>query len=394
MMDIPKPGFIGGDEDAWLGYWGSIVGIMGAYFVLKIQLKSDNKKYKSETVDNTFFNLLNLHNDILKENTKLIEGISKDLSQMHKEVNNREYRLECEKYAEENHEKLNDKIKELPDNDNIIEVKFDLHIESEEFKLDLSPIVDCEYKEIIEEYLITGEISNVDTYIELYGNKIILENNVTDSGYDYYLEELEFSMEELERIAKKNLEYNNHIEKQKENGKSTNTYSEVIDSDYAEYCKQKDIKIKEMIIELFSREEVLKNVIIQFEKIEPHIRKVFENHLVSFGYYFRLFHRIIKFLNENKEQEFITEEQLNNYLGILRAMIDEKTMALIYYNAIYLPKGENMKIELRKNTFFGNKEDFDDSKRKHNFLSNETLLFDVDYDKLKELTKVYPLKEN
>lgn len=39
MINTPKLPFIGGTEEGWLGYWGSIIGIVGAYTILRIQLK-------------------------------------------------------------------------------------------------------------------------------------------------------------------------------------------------------------------------------------------------------------------------------------------------------------------------------------------------------------------
>lgn len=59
----------------WVGYWGnvlgSVIGVLGAYLVLQSQLSKDKEendiareldqeKFKAESVDNTFFNLLNI----------------------------------------------------------------------------------------------------------------------------------------------------------------------------------------------------------------------------------------------------------------------------------------------------------------------------------------------
>ena len=56
-----------GSDDGWLGFWGgylgAIIGIAGAIFVVQIQLKEDREGREVEKVDNTFFNLLTLHND-------------------------------------------------------------------------------------------------------------------------------------------------------------------------------------------------------------------------------------------------------------------------------------------------------------------------------------------
>ena len=51
-----------GTPDGWLSYWGGIfgsgIGVIGALVVLREQINF-------EKVDNTFFNLLNMHNDVL-----------------------------------------------------------------------------------------------------------------------------------------------------------------------------------------------------------------------------------------------------------------------------------------------------------------------------------------
>ena len=56
-----------GSDDGWLGFWGgylgSIIGVAGAIFVVQIQLNEENKSREAEKVDNTFFNLLSLHNE-------------------------------------------------------------------------------------------------------------------------------------------------------------------------------------------------------------------------------------------------------------------------------------------------------------------------------------------
>ncbi|EMF0113437.1 hypothetical protein O1F47_002694, partial [Enterococcus hirae] len=62
--------------DGWLGFWGGIIGsaigVLGAFLVLKEQvnydrdtlkeqLKEEKEQYKKQQIDNTFFNLLEMH---------------------------------------------------------------------------------------------------------------------------------------------------------------------------------------------------------------------------------------------------------------------------------------------------------------------------------------------
>jgi len=62
-----------GSDDGWLGFWGgylgSIIGVAGALIAIQIQLYNEKQARKSEQVDNTFFNLLNM---FINQQNKLI----------------------------------------------------------------------------------------------------------------------------------------------------------------------------------------------------------------------------------------------------------------------------------------------------------------------------------
>ncbi|EOS7802519.1 hypothetical protein EWX86_RS11780 [Enterococcus hirae] len=98
-----------------------------------------------------------------------------------------------------------------------------------------------------------------------------------------------------------------------------------------------------------------------FTLIDEDLRKaavedVLSRHYNEVGAYFRLFHRIIKYINDNLERP----EELpikNNYLGFLRATLNSKEMLVIFYNAAYTNRGAGLLKELQKTTFFGNRED-------------------------------------
>lgn len=53
-MKIPKPPFIGGSEEGWLGFWGgalgSLIGIMGAYLVMREQINVEKKQKEEELI--------------------------------------------------------------------------------------------------------------------------------------------------------------------------------------------------------------------------------------------------------------------------------------------------------------------------------------------------------
>ncbi|HAQ2135408.1 TPA: hypothetical protein IXI12_002758, partial [Enterococcus faecium] len=69
----------------------------------------------------------------------------------------------------------------------------------------------------------------------------------------------------------------------------------------------------------------------------------------------RLFHRIIKYINDNVKDV----ETKNNYLGFLRSTINQEEMFVIFYNAAYTNKGNGLLKELQKTTFFGDTKDLE-----------------------------------
>ncbi|MCF7547040.1 putative phage abortive infection protein [Enterococcus faecium] len=55
--------------------------------------------------------------------------------------------------------------------------------------------------------------------------------------------------------------------------------------------------------------------------------------------YFRLTHRILKYINENVDKQAEKE----NYLGFLRATMDEKELLTLFYASSYSNRGEGLK---------------------------------------------------
>ncbi len=50
-----------------IGLIGAILGVLGAYLVMKKQLKAQNEQYRKDKIDNTFFNLLGLFQNVREE---------------------------------------------------------------------------------------------------------------------------------------------------------------------------------------------------------------------------------------------------------------------------------------------------------------------------------------
>ncbi|EMF0435705.1 hypothetical protein IL096_001069 [Enterococcus hirae] len=81
------------------------------------------------------------------------------------------------------------------------------------------------------------------------------------------------------------------------------------------------------------------------------INTVSNSHYSDLGAYFRLTHRIIKYINDNVKEP----KEKNNYLGFFRSTIEENEILVIFYNAYYTERGEGLGKELSKTSFFGKK---------------------------------------
>lgn len=78
-----------GTGSDWFSFWGNVfgagVGVLGAYIILRIQLKNDSKKYEETQIDNTFFNMIDLFQNI---QSKLEE---QDYTQLLSSIRNEKY---------------------------------------------------------------------------------------------------------------------------------------------------------------------------------------------------------------------------------------------------------------------------------------------------------------
>lgn len=71
------------------------------------------------------------------------------------------------------------------------------------------------------------------------------------------------------------------------------------------------------------------------------------------GNYFRLFHRVLKYINDNFEKDIKRE-----HLGTLRAVLPEFELLSIFYNAFFTHRGKSMKKQFESTNFFGDAMDF------------------------------------
>lgn len=115
------------------------------------------------------------------------------------------------------------------------------------------------------------------------------------------------------------------------------------------------------------------NIELTIEKKRFIVELAQEPYRTKVGSYFRIFHRIIKYLNENVNDGEIKK----NYIGFLRANMNENQMAMIFYNINYTHRGSGAIEELKGTSFFGEKDELSDMESAH-FFSAETLVWGND----------------
>ena len=104
------------------------------------------------------------------------------------------------------------------------------------------------------------------------------------------------------------------------------------------------------------------------------IESVFEGYYSRMGKYFRIFHRVIKYVNSN-----VSDQELkNNYIGFIRAMLNEKEIVLIYYNSFFTQRGDGLGDELKQTQFFGDRDDLNLARGYLQHFSKELLFWEED----------------
>lgn len=90
-------GFKGNILSGIIGLIGAILGVLGTYWVMQKQLKAENEQYRRDRIDNTFFNLLGLFQNVQKELDKddiiinLKKGIQDIRNGKHEEYMNNKF---------------------------------------------------------------------------------------------------------------------------------------------------------------------------------------------------------------------------------------------------------------------------------------------------------------
>lgn len=372
LMTIDRRWDFEGTADGWLGYWGGIVGsaigVIGALFVLQSQIKSDQEAKKEEKVDNTFFNLLNLfggtRSDILAKSghKDVFESIYK------------EYEAHRRFFVREENE--NYLLTIWGGNLNSLKSSI-LLLYDQGFS---KAIIDIEKK-----YPFFEEASLLEEYIK---KREGLPNALTESQENNF-RKLESSSEGAKIVN--NLRVLLGIKRD-----LSHITIQQIDTMFLEFLNNMFFGLDNIIWDswfetshfssnaLYLVRSLVKMTFTQYEVhfFEDDKKKIIENSMKDYygiiGKYFRMFHRIVKYLNENISDVV----QRKNYIGFLRAMVNEKEIIILYYNSFFTDRGKGLGEELRKTKFFGDDKDLVKGRISH--FSDDLLLWeDEDLEKMR-----------
>lgn len=295
---------------------------------LKLQreeLKETRKEYhitnqtmKKQQFETTFFNMINLHHNILKEITEeglvgrsVIQNAYEDLKRAYNTKIYESYRVAFAKeIILDQFEKTDDFVRKIFMNDNLNDFREGFYIgfvpmENEDGELDFS-IADA-YEESLEK----GENEQWNkfkkSHIEFY------EENIYSRLGQY------FSM-------LKSFNYKTYMEDKSD-----------FSHEYIYYFKKNFL------------EEPLRGL-----KIEAY-NLIYEKYENTFGHYYRNLYRIVKLINDydfNDESAGESEEARAQYRGILRAQLSSFELLMLFYNIVYSKKGEKFKNLLINTNFF------------------------------------------
>lgn len=342
IMTFPRLWNFEGSSGEWLGYWGGIIGsllgVIGALLVFNIQLEDEKnqrslddkrrsveqneekERIRIEQVDNTFFNLLDLHNKLKEKLEGREEYCDEIFDSLKNELQNKENETIKERrlnYFKQNKEDVIrriDKNVKYADENILNEILNSLN--QDNYRM----IEEVFLKQKIDDHIIENEYHSIDH--DLIHNI----NNNQDPGEQY---NEEGSLYELTR-------YNSFFKLILLNEIKTLISQ---DSNLLNFSN----KLKEFgnIVSFTNEDRV--NV----------VTAAYSSQYFIYGNYFRIFHRVVKYVNENVKDI----DSKKNYIGFLRAMINEKEMLVIFYNAFYTPRGKGLKEQLKKTNFFGDIKD-------------------------------------
>ncbi|WP_282675242.1 putative phage abortive infection protein [Lactococcus lactis] len=194
--------FAGDILSGLIGLLGAGLGVYGAYWVMQKQLKAENEQYRKDRIDNTFFNLLGLFQNVRDEldSSNLLVAINS--------YNSTEEENQKDKYYKALFEsKKSDFIKDIE--------KF--KVETQQFDEKSNSLINALEKSSCSSDVYIRKFNNLETEVESENTHIIFFNECTKDLIDFINDKkyrLTFEYEVNEEIIKECVE----------NGFSNNKY--------------------------------------------------------------------------------------------------------------------------------------------------------------------------
>lgn len=310
------------NED-WLGYWGGIIGsslgVLGAFMILKEQINNEREQTRKQQIDNTFFNLLSMHNDQITT-------------------------LNDQKVFQ----KINDSLKNHLDNAKSEAAR--IYVKDNQQLANVLSEVKAQFEGLIEK----NQPEIPEKYFASY-NDYWLKDRRELTFYWIDSPALDIIEAAIEMVLTIESIFETELKGQEEQRSNIFFKLRFIDEDLNKFelNKTEDFKTVYSDILRYSERDYS---LIDKEKRNEIVENALSKHYREIGSYFRLFHRIIKYLN-NSLQKADEQSLKNDYIGFLRAAVNQKEMLVIFYNAAYTTRGEGLLHELQKTTFFGTEED-------------------------------------
>lgn len=159
--------------------------------------------------------------------------------------------------------------------------------------------------------------------------------------------------EEMKKLAKRIIKWTQLIESNHQKIKfideDLEKYS-LEEKQYILYCPNYLAMVLNYSDEKFrSKQNLLTTINNQYVEIGV----FYEKYYPETGTYFRLFHRLIKLINDRYENRIISTEERKMYIGILRAQLSSDEMIIVLVNSLETYRGIGLGVELIGSSFFG-----------------------------------------
>jgi len=261
-----------------------------------------NTTMKKQQFDSTFFNMINLHHNILKEikidslsgREAIISLISKIKSTYNEEI----YR---------------------------------------------------EFKERYIDQLNNYDLDQVNEITEIYFRALKKEKFSKENETLSFIDNIKFESDLSDFISSSLVEFEHKYKDNKIN--SINFFKTNLK--YANYYRDLNIFLE-------AKHNFFERLIFEFEK-EPlydykinTFERIYNNYENSIGHYYRNLYRIVRMIQDHifSEDEEINLNEKKQYRGILRAQLSSSELLLIFYNVVYSKKGKRFKELLLNTNFF------------------------------------------